>query len=165
MPIPRSQLRMTPDELDAFLGSERTCRVATVSPAGEPHVAPLWYVWHAGALWVTSLKRSRRMRDLAAGSPVAVCVDAGEQYGELRGATLYGRFAPADDEPDAPEARRTFARKYWGGVDVPDVRSHSWLVLRPDRIVSWDFAKIPAGRDRRTDTASASADDRPPDGQ
>ena len=39
MPIPRSVLRMTDEELEAFLASERTARVGTVSPNGErrPH--------------------------------------------------------------------------------------------------------------------------------
>lgn len=148
MPIDRSQLRMSPDELDGFLGAERTVRVATVSPSGEPHVAPMWFVWHEGAMYVTSLKRSRRQRDVEHGSRVAACVDAGEEYGELRGVVLYGDFA----EVDPPQAvRKAFGAKYWGGVEVPDRRSHTWLALRPDRTVSWDFSKIPAGRDDRAE--------------
>ncbi|HVL80739.1 MAG TPA: pyridoxamine 5'-phosphate oxidase family protein [Actinomycetota bacterium] len=149
MPLPRSLLRMTQEELDTFLVSERTCRVATVSADGEPHVVPLWFVWQDGALYVTSLKRSRRTKDLERGSRVAVCVDAGEAYSELKGAVLYGTFEPAPDDEATQAAKRTFGTKYWGGIEMPDVRSHAWLVLRPDRIASWDFAKIPAGRDPR----------------
>ena len=44
---------MTPDEVDAFLAEQRTCRVATVGTTG-PHATPLWYVWHGGSLWLTS---------------------------------------------------------------------------------------------------------------
>lgn len=152
MPIPRSKLRMTPDELDAFLARERTARVGTVSPDGDPHVTPLWFVWRDGALYVTSLRRSRRTRDIEAGGRVAVCVDAGEHYGELHGAVLYGRFEPVEDDDERTAARADFGEKYWGGSDIPDRASHRWLVLRPDRIVSWDFTKIPAGRDPRLKT-------------
>lgn len=148
MPIDRSQLRMTPQELDEFLREERTVRVATVSPDGEPHVAPMWFVWHDGAMYVTSLKRSRRQRDVERGSRVAACVDAGEEYGELRGVVLYGEFADVDPPQ---EVRKAFGEKYWGGVEVPDRRSHAWLALRPDRVASWDFSKIPAGRDDRAE--------------
>lgn len=137
---------MTDEELAELLRTERTARVATVSPDGEPHVAPLWFVWHEGELYVTSLKRSRRGHDIERGSRVAVCVDAGESYNELRGAVLYGRF---EDAGDVPHVRRLFGEKYWGGIDIPQVKSHAWLVLRPEKIVSWDFKKIPAGRDRR----------------
>lgn len=149
MPVPRSRLRMTPEELDAFLEAERTVRVATVSPDGEPHVAPMWFLWHSGGMYVTSLRRSRRQRDVEEGSRVAACVDAGEGYGELRGAVLYGRF---EDVDPSNEVRLAFGEKYWGGVEVPDRRSHTWQVLRPDRVVSWDFAKIPAGRDARAES-------------
>lgn len=149
MPIPREQLRLTQAELDELLTTAHTLRAGTVSPDGWPHVAPLWFVWHEGAIWINSLRRSRRGRDLAAGSPVALCVDMGTEYAELRGAVLYGRFEPADDHPDLPAIKVEFGAKYWGGVEVPSLRSHAWLRLVPGRIASWDFHKIPSGRDKR----------------
>lgn len=149
MPLPRAALRMTDEELDAFLTTERTARVGTVSLDGEPHVVPLWFVWQDGAMYFTSLRRSRRNSDIEAGSRAAVCVDAGHGYDELRGAVLYGSLTDATDDPGKPAAQRAFGDKYWDGMVIPDVKSHRWLVLRPDRVVSWDFKKIPADRDRR----------------
>lgn len=49
-PIPQKRGRriaMTDAERDDFLGSERTCRVASVGPDG-PHATPLWFVWRDG---------------------------------------------------------------------------------------------------------------------
>jgi hypothetical protein len=109
----------------------------------------MWYVWLDGALWVNSLIRSRRAHDVAAGSRVAVCVDAGHDYAELRGAVLEGSFVPGEADLALPRARAAFADKYWGGNEMPPTRSHEWLKLVPDRVVSWDFRKIPAGRDPR----------------
>lgn len=149
MPVPRSLLRLTPEELDALLAGERTAHVATVSPDGWPHVVPLWFVWLEGALWVNNLRRSRRTRNLERGSPVAVCVDAGARYADLRGAVLYGRFVAADDDPGLGAVRAAFAAKYWGGHEVGALRSHQWLRLRAERTASWDFAKIPTGGDKR----------------
>ena len=152
MPIPREQLRLSDDELAELLRGAHTMRVGTVSPDGWPHVVPLWFVWHRGAIWVNNLRRSRRTRDLEAGSPVALCIDVGEEYGELRGAVLYGRpeKVPADD-PDLDVVRQAFGDKYFGGVDAADRKSHDWLRMEPERIVSWDFRKIPAGRDDRAE--------------
>ena len=73
MPLPRSVLRMTDDELESFLNTERTARVGTTSPDGEPHVAPLWFVWRDGKIYFNSLKRSRRDADVRHGSRVSVC--------------------------------------------------------------------------------------------
>jgi nitroimidazol reductase NimA-like FMN-containing flavoprotein (pyridoxamine 5'-phosphate oxidase superfamily) len=152
MPIPREQLRLTDDELDALLRGARTLRIGTVSEDGWPHVVPLWFVWHGGSIYVSNLRRSKRSKDLAAGSPAALCIDDGEQYQELRGAVLYGRFHEAEPEEDLSAVRAEFARKYWGGADVPEVKSHVWLRLQPERVVSWDFRKIPQGRDRRLES-------------
>jgi nitroimidazol reductase NimA-like FMN-containing flavoprotein (pyridoxamine 5'-phosphate oxidase superfamily) len=147
---------MTDDELEAFLLRERTVRLGTVSPDGDPHVAPLWYVWHDGTMYLNSLKRSRRGRDLAHGSRVSACVDAGHEYGELHGAILYGTLAPLTDAGLGARVRKMFGEKYWNGIDIPEVKSHTWFVLRPDEIVSWDFKKIPAGRDRRLEATEGA---------
>lgn len=159
MPLPRSILRLTDEELDELLTTEKTMRVGTVSGDGAPHVAPLWFLWFDGAIWCTSLRRSRRQADLAAGSKVAMCVDTGDSYGELRGAVLYGRPVEAQGDPKLPEARKAFARKNWGIDDLPaEIKSHVWLKMIPDKIASWDFRKIPAGKDPRIKYGPGASD-------
>lgn len=144
-------IAMTPGELDAFLAEQRTCRVATVGPSG-PHATPLWYLWSGGALWLTSLSRSQRWADLTRDPRVAVVVDTGEEYGDLRGVELRGRVevvgeVPRTGEPVAeltgPE--QEFADRYTGGTILRDGR-HAWLRLTPEKITSWDFRKLPAER-------------------
>lgn len=140
-------IAMTPDEVDAFLAEQRTCRVATVGTAG-PHATPLWYVWHDGALWLTSLSRSQRWADLRADPRIAAVVDAGEDYAELRGVELRGQVevvgeVPRTGEPvpelNGPE--QAFADRYTGGTIHRDGR-HAWLRLAPEKITSWDFRKL-----------------------
>ena len=137
---------MTREEVDAFLAEERTCRVATVGRDG-PHATPLWYAWHGGALWLTSVVRSQRWTDLQRDPRVAVVVDAGTSYDELRGVELRGRVevvgeVPRTGEPvaelECPE--QLMADRYMGGTFVHDGR-HAWLRLVPDKITSWDFRK------------------------
>ena len=102
-------IAMTPAELDDFLAQARTCRVASMGPDG-PHVAPLWFVWTGGALWLSSLVRSQRWADLARDPRVAVVVDAGEEYQELRGAEIRGTasqpVSAAQRRPDAAARAR-----------------------------------------------------------
>jgi hypothetical protein len=147
------RIAMTSDEVDAFLAEQRTCRVATVGPNG-PHATPLWFVWHGGALWLTSLARSRRWADLQRDPRLAAVVDAGEGYAELRGVELRGRVEVVGEVPragqpvpelDGPE--RAFADKYGVGVLEHDGR-HGWLRLTPEKITSWDFCKLPDSAQR-----------------
>ena len=134
-------------ELDAFLTQERTCRVATVNQQG-PHLTPLWFVWDGTALWLTSLVKSQRWTDLQRDPRVAVLVDAGEEYTELRGAELLGTVEIVGEvprtglpEPRLDQAELLNARKYTGGVIHRDGK-HAWLRLEPEKITRWDFRKL-----------------------
>ncbi|MBT2369212.1 pyridoxamine 5'-phosphate oxidase family protein [Streptomyces sp. ISL-10] len=145
------RIMMTPAEVDAFLAEQRTCRVATVSSDGRPHVSALWFAWDGTSLWLYSLTRSRRWAELRRDPRIAVVVDEGEEYEELRGVELSGTAvfvgeAPrtGDDRPElrAPEA--LFARKNFGLDAMPHDGRHAWLRLTPDAIASWDFRKLSA---------------------
>jgi hypothetical protein len=151
--MPREQRRgrriaMAPEELDAFLAEERTCRVATVGPNG-PHNSPLWFVWDGTSLWLNSIVKSQRWTDVERNPQVSVIIDAGVDFGELRGAELIGSLAQVGEVPrtDAAHAElagpeQLFARKYSGSESfTPDGR-HAWLRLTPDKVVSWDFRKM-----------------------
>ena len=144
-------IAMSTEEMDSFLGEQRTCRVATVGPAG-PHVSPVWFVWDGQALWVYSLTRSQRWANLSRDPRVAVVADAGHHYHELRGVEIEGEAAvvgpvprTGDDDPEAPELadpEALMAAKYFGpGGMVHDGR-HAWLRITPAKITSWDFRKL-----------------------
>ncbi|MFJ8082718.1 pyridoxamine 5'-phosphate oxidase family protein [Streptomyces sp. NPDC096205] len=143
------KIMMTPDELDAFLAVERTCRVATVSADGTPHVSPLWFAWDGKALWLYSITRSKRWADLRRDGRVAVVVDAGHDYDELRGVELSGGVevvgeVPRTGEPypELASVERAFARKYFGIDELPHDGRHAWLRLAPETVRSWDFRKL-----------------------
>ncbi|HEX4091991.1 MAG TPA: pyridoxamine 5'-phosphate oxidase family protein [Trebonia sp.] len=150
-------IAMTAAEVDEFLAAERTCRVATTGKDGRPHVAPLWFVWDGASLWLSSLVRSQRWADLMRDPRVAIVIDAGEQYAELRGVELSGEVvgvgqAPrtadpgSDSDPELDRVERLFAEKYSGGVPVPPDGRHGWLRVTPEKLVSWDFRKLAALR-------------------
>ena len=145
------RISMTDDETNEFLSVERTCRVATVNGDGSPHVTPLWFVWDGESLWLTSITRSQRWKNLQRDRRVAVVVDGGDEFMELRGVELNGRATPVGEVPRSGEANveleipeRLFADKYAGGRVQHDGR-HAWLRIRPDKVVSWDFRKLQSG--------------------
>ncbi|GAA5059289.1 pyridoxamine 5'-phosphate oxidase family protein [Streptomyces similanensis] len=145
------KIMMTPAELDEFLAAERTCRVATVSAGGAPHVSALWFVWDGASLWLYSVVRSRRWADLRRDPRVAIVVDTGEEYDRLRGVELSGAVECVGETPRTGELRAEldlpetlFARKYFGLEEMPHDGRHAWLRLTPEKTVSWDFRKLGA---------------------
>ncbi|MFG2124921.1 pyridoxamine 5'-phosphate oxidase family protein [Streptomyces sp. NPDC048710] len=145
------KIMMTPGELDEFLTSQRTCRVATVSTDGAPHVSALWFAWDGTSLWLYSVVRSRRWTQLRRDPRVAVVVDSGEEYDQLRGVELSGRVEFVGEVPRTGElcaeldtAETLFARKNFGLDEMPHDGRHAWARLVPEKIVSWDFRKLGA---------------------
>ena len=145
-------IAMGPEEVDAFLAEERTCRVGTVDAEGTPHVSPLWFVWDGTALWLNSIVRSQRWVNLTRDARLSIVVDAGHDFMELRGVELIGRAevvgqAPRSEAAGAGDpaavAEQLFGDKYAGGTFFPDGR-HAWLRVVPEKVVSWDFRKMAA---------------------
>ncbi|MBQ0854134.1 pyridoxamine 5'-phosphate oxidase family protein [Streptomyces sp. NPDC057620] len=143
------RIMMTPEELDEFLTTQRTCRVATVSADGAPHVSTLWFVWDGKSLWLYSITRSKRWADLRRDPRVAVVVDTGEEYDQLRGVELSGSVefvgeVPRTGEPcpELDSVERLFARKNFGVDELPHDGRHAWMRLTPEATASWDFRKI-----------------------
>jgi PPOX class probable F420-dependent enzyme len=142
-------IAMSADELDAFLGEQRTCRLATTGPDG-PHVAPVWFTWDGQALWVYSLTRSQRWANVSRDPRVAVVIDAGHHYHELRGVEIEGQAVavgpvPRTGDENAPELagpEREMAAKYFEGGEMTHDGRHAWLRITPLKLVSWDFRKL-----------------------
>lgn len=63
-----------PHEVLARIKRRSFCVLATASPDATPHSAGVLYVFHEGAMYVNTLRRSRKARDVAANPAVAVCV-------------------------------------------------------------------------------------------
>ena len=142
-------IAMTDEERDVFLRTQPVCRVATIGPGGAPHASALWFVWDGTALWLNSLTRSQRWTDLSRDARLSVVVDeGGADFLRLRGVELSGRAqvvgeTPRTGEPaeELREPERLFADKYAGGEFRYDGR-HGWLRVLPDKVVSWNFAKL-----------------------
>ena len=144
-------IAMSAQERDAFLGEQRTCRLASLGPGG-PHVSPVWFVWDGALLWVYSLTRSQRWTDLQRDPRVAAVIDAGHHYMELRGVEIEGEAVvvgpvprTGGEDPPPPELavpERLMAVKYHGGADFPHDGRHAWLRVTPRKITSWDFRKL-----------------------
>ncbi len=144
-------IAMSAGEVDAFLGQERTCRLATLGPDG-PHVSPVWFTWTGGTLWIYSLTRSQRWADLQRDPRVSAVIDGGHHYAELHGVEIEGRAAvvgsvprtgDADQQtPELAEPERLMAEKYFGAGGMTHDGRHAWLRITPAKITSWDFRKL-----------------------
>lgn len=117
----------------------RVARLATASPDGEPHVAPVWFDVDGEELVVHTLPHSVKTRNLEATGRFAITVDDDEW--PYRGVILRGSARIA--EPDAFDVDawiRRLAIRYLGeeeGGAMADAMvhlpGHTMVILTPER--------------------------------
>ena len=84
----RDQIKMTPDEVRAFLEEERTVTCATNGRDGFPHLMPLWYVLRDDRIWAWTYAKAQKTKNLERDPRATLQVEAGLDYPELRGVML-----------------------------------------------------------------------------
>lgn len=153
MPSRRDLIRMTESELLDFLRSHKTMTLVSNGPEGHPHPMPMWFaVDDDGTVRMTTFRKSQKVRNLERDPRVALLVEDGTEYAELRGAVLYGKAEITGDRdaivrtlqiasgagvPDDPEAREAAAKALAKTAD-----KRVLLVVKPERVVSWDHRKL-----------------------
>jgi nitroimidazol reductase NimA-like FMN-containing flavoprotein (pyridoxamine 5'-phosphate oxidase superfamily) len=147
--VPKLDLSLTPEEVDAYLATQRTIRLATASLGGLLHVVPLWFVWVGGVVFMNSTLGNVTIRNLRENPTASGVVDDGQLYDELRGVIVRGRVGWGQEEL-GDEVNETWSDKYLGGSPVPFERwkNRVWFHLVPEDVSSWDFRKIPEARAR-----------------
>jgi len=151
--LAKLDIALTPEEVDWFLGEQRTVRLATAGPGG-PHVVPLWFVWLEGSMHMNSTLGNVTIVNLADDPRGAAVVDDGDGYDSLRGVVLHGSVTVGSGAVPASRVdavASAWSVKYMGGGPLPydRWRGRLWLRLDPDHVSSWDFRKIPAARAQR----------------
>jgi len=144
----RRQIRLTPEEQAAFLREHRKAALATIGKDGFPHVVAMNFVAKDGAFYMTSYGKAQKVLNIRRNPKVALMVEAGDSYGELRGVMIRGDCEILE-EADAvrgvfaamAEARGTPARERPRG-SVDSAPKRVVLKIVPEKITSWDHRKL-----------------------
>jgi PPOX class probable F420-dependent enzyme len=152
----RDQIRMSEEEVAAFLDEEKTVICATVGHDGWPHLMPLWYVVRDGTLWAWTYAKSQKVRNLERDPRATVQVEAGTEYQELRGVMFKCEVEMRRDPEDvAALGREIFARYTGTTLDTLDEGVRAMVEAQaPKRVAlcfaereraTWDHRKLGAG--------------------
>ena len=146
----RADISMTPAEIAALLDDGRSLQVATNGADGYPHLTTLWYHLVDGSVTFRSFTKSQRIVNLKRDPRIAVLVEAGESYDQLRGVMIQGT-AELDDDPDrVMETYLAVTRRMQGSDVTPEAvemlfgrfrDKNTVVTVRPERVISWDHRK------------------------
>ena len=149
----RDAIRMSAGEAGDFLAAERTVTCATHGPDGWPHLMPLWYVVRDGELWAWTYAKSQKVRNLERDPRCTLQVEAGAEYGELRGVMLRCRTLLHREPEVVAGVGAELASRYGGGEESSE-QEEAMRAQAAKRValqfaehsrVTWDHRKLGGG--------------------
>jgi PPOX class probable F420-dependent enzyme len=149
----RSAIKMTAEEIDAFLHEERTVSMCSMHPDGSIHAVAMWYGFLDGVIAVETKRKSQKVQNLRRDPRLTLLVEAGRAYEELRGVELVGQARIIEDDA----AIWNFGVSMWERYMAPyteeqrplvEAMMRNRLVVTVDitKVVSWDHRKLAAAQ-------------------
>ena len=151
----RDQIQMTPDEIRRFIDSKKTMTIVSNGVGGFPHPMPMWFARDPDdSIRMATYRTSQKIKNIQRDPRVSLLCETGVDYAELKGVVLYGHAELIDDFTLAVD---TLLRAGGRGEGLPkdhaaarqiqeamrkNAEKRYVIRVKPERIVSWDHAKL-----------------------
>ena len=146
----RDLIRMTDAEIWPFIESRKSLQVATLNRDGSPQLTTLWFAVVDGAIVFETFTKSQKIVNLKRDPRIAVLVEDGTTYDQLRGVSINARAELVDEPAEVERYAAHIVRK--NNPEVPPemvpqaakmmAQKRTVVVIRPERIASWDHRKL-----------------------
>jgi hypothetical protein len=150
----RDVIRMSDDEIADFIDAQKTLTIVSNGVGGFPHPMPMWFARDAdGSIRMATYRTSQKIKNIQRDPKVTLLAETGTEYAQLMGVVIYGEAEIVDDYdlvidtllraggatglPNDPEEAAK-VRESMHGTASKRYAIH----IRPQRIVSWNHAKL-----------------------
>ena len=110
----RALIKMTPEEIDAFLHERRPVTLCSINHDGSIHAVAMWYGFLDGMLAFETKAKSQKAQNLRRDPRMTCMVEDGDYYEELRGVELVGTAEIIDDPDRMFELGVNLFERYYG---------------------------------------------------
>ncbi len=145
----RALIKMSADEVDAFLAERRPMTLCSINHDGSIHAVAMWYGFLEGQVAFETKAKSQKVQNLRRDPRITCMVEDGDYYEELRGVELVGRAEIVEDPERMWELGVNLFERYYGTY-TDDLRpfvetmlnKRVVIKLHPERTVTWDHRKL-----------------------
>jgi PPOX class probable F420-dependent enzyme len=147
----RDLIRMTDEEVEAFLGGRHVMNIATHNHDGSIHLVAMWYGFTPdGRVGFETFAKSQKIQNLRRDPRITALVEDGEVYEQLRGVELVGSAEVTEDPGVLLPIARSVVERYLPETSPEDLdavaemmaRNRAAVVLDVERKVTWDHNKL-----------------------
>jgi len=149
MPKRRDAIRMTEEEIWAFVAAQKNVHLATINRDGTPHLTTLWFALEGQDIILETFTKSQKIKNLERDPRLTVMLEDGKVYEELKGVVINGQ-AELHQEVEtvhrlhmAVLRRNTdFDEKTLDAASASMAPKKTAIVVKPEKIISWDHSKL-----------------------
>ena len=148
----RDQIKLTPQEQAEFLAQAKTMALCTIDKDGYPHVVAMGYMVKDGCIYMSSYGKAQKVVNIRRNPKVAVMVESGTAYDQLKGLMIRGHCEVIDEPEEVWSLMRQTREKRGEKVSAEEeaqlrTRAQKRVVLKiiPEKVASWDHSKLGPG--------------------
>ena len=146
----RDLVRMSEEEIAAFLDAAHSLQVATLGKDGAPHLTTVWFSVHEGEILFETYGKSQKVVNLRRDPRIAVLAEDGTTYDSLRGVSINGTARLVEDNPERTELMRLLLDHHFPGQTAEQLDAMAAkmaekrivIAVKPDKVMSWDHRKL-----------------------
>jgi PPOX class probable F420-dependent enzyme len=147
----RKAITLSSEEQRQYLEHSHTIILTSIDRQGYPHSVAMWYALDPdGAVVMTTFAKSQKAVNLRRDPRCALLIESGRTYEELKGLLIRGRATLEAGEEKVLDVLETVHAKY--NTPGPkeglreamrgQARKRVVIRIRPERVSSWDHAKL-----------------------
>ncbi len=145
----RDLVKMSRDEIDAFLQERHTATMCTLFSDGSVHAVGMWYGFIDDEFAMESKAKAQKVLNLRRDPRITVVIETGDSYEELRGVSIIGTAELVEDRDEIWKLGESIFSRYHAPY-TPEmapfvealIHKRVAIKVKPRRLVSWDHRKL-----------------------
>jgi uncharacterized pyridoxamine 5'-phosphate oxidase family protein len=122
-------------ELDKLLTETEICYIATTKPNGDPHVVPIWFIWHKGKIYFETDNTTVKFANIQKHNRVMLCFGGKDTY------LVEGKVTWCTESELGFPIRKMYWAKYPKHMDDSYINDKTLLFeVVPEKTQSWHYA-------------------------
>jgi len=146
----RDAVRMTEEEIRAFLDQAHSLQVATIGKDGAPHLTTVWFSVKDGEILFETYGKSQKVVNLRRDPRIALLAEDGTTYDTLRGVSINGGARIIEEEPELTDLMRYVLDHHFPGrtdaeldaITAKMAEKRVVVAVKPEKVLSWDHTKL-----------------------
>lgn len=150
MPSRREMIAMSEQEMWDFIETQKSIQVCTLNNDGTPHLTVMWFAVRDGAIVLETFTKSQKIVNLKRNPQIAVLLEDGDTYNELRGVSINCEAELVEDYDTVHALHVDVVVRNQPGVTPEQAeeftremsKKKTVIRVRPQKVMSWDHRKL-----------------------